>query len=161
MARLRMERVAQWYGSPWQLYAARGLGTLGPIKIGRSQNPAKRIRAFNTAHRLEIVVQVPEWACSEAEAHARFQHLRLRGEWFEAAPDLLEFLAQLPERTHLHRAHQERALCCVAARGPGYVVRSRLSVLVETEVELARRADAERREAARRARWSQRTGINI
>jgi hypothetical protein len=56
------------------------------IKIGRTKNLARRLRALATgsAAPLELLAAVPGGRDLEAQLHRRWRHLHLRGEWFRA-----------------------------------------------------------------------------
>lgn len=71
----------------------------GPVKIGVSTSPSRRLASLQTAHAYELVIRrmVPCTVGLELELHARFADLRLRGEWFTARADLLDYIASLPE----------------------------------------------------------------
>jgi hypothetical protein len=64
------------------------------IKIGHSAIPKQRISGLQVGfpEPLEILAIVPNTFITEADAHAKFAHLRIQGEWFEAHPDLIEFI---------------------------------------------------------------------
>lgn len=66
----------------------------GPIKIGRAAEPRQRLAALQTSHHeeLRLLATEPLNRTGEADLHRRFRHLRLRGEWFKAAPELLEYI---------------------------------------------------------------------
>jgi len=64
----------------------------GLIKIGKSTNVLKRFRSLTTGcpHELKLL-----GCCdyhTESDLHARFKHLRTRGEWFKATQLLREFI---------------------------------------------------------------------
>ncbi len=69
------------------------------VKIGRSVDPAQRIREIQTMHpgELTLLVSVAAHAALEHAIHHRFAHLRTRadGEWFRLAPDLVAFIRAL------------------------------------------------------------------
>jgi hypothetical protein len=67
------------------------------IKIGSSMRPKERISSMQTSHFrvLETLAVVPMEVADEYETHQRFEHLRVRGEWFRAAPELLQFIIDL------------------------------------------------------------------
>lgn len=74
------------------------VGADGPVKIGRSEDPAQRLTDLQTSHAQELqLLRVLETAF-EAEPifHERFAHLRIRGEWFEFDPEMLSFVPSLP-----------------------------------------------------------------
>jgi hypothetical protein len=66
------------------------------VKIGRSVDPAQRVREIQTMHPGELVLlaSVAAHMALEAAIHQRFAHLRTRatGEWFRLEPDLIAFI---------------------------------------------------------------------
>lgn len=64
------------------------------IKIGKSRSPRGRMADLQQAHatELELLLAVPEKQLREADAHAKFPHLRLSGEWFQPDEELLDFI---------------------------------------------------------------------
>lgn len=73
-------------------------GGTGPIKIGISKNPERRIATIQglCAEPVEILLLLPvNSRQKEQEIHEKFKHLRLKGEWFEPAPDLLDWIREL------------------------------------------------------------------
>lgn len=73
-------------------------GEAGPVKIGTTRDPQKRLRMLQCAHPdvLELRLAVPE--ADEVLFHQRFSHLRIRGEWFRFEGTLRAFLRS-PEPT--------------------------------------------------------------
>jgi hypothetical protein len=67
------------------------------IKIGRSGMPWERMKDIQTNHvtRLEMIGHFRADPDEELRLHNRFNHLRLKGEWFKPAPDLIAILEQL------------------------------------------------------------------
>jgi hypothetical protein len=67
----------------------------GDIKIGFSDNPAKRLAQLQTGQpqRLRLLATIPGDARREREIHARFARHRRQGEWFAPAPEILRFIA--------------------------------------------------------------------
>lgn len=67
------------------------------IKIGFSISPETRLKSLKTAHAgdLEILTTIRGTMHEEHELHKKFKHLRLKGEWFAAKPDLLAFIEEL------------------------------------------------------------------
>lgn len=70
------------------------------IKIGRARDIEKRLRSLQTASPVELellkTLQVESESQAqvlERELHCRFEHLRLKGEWFKAEPELLSYIA--------------------------------------------------------------------
>lgn len=64
------------------------------IKIGHSAIPKQRISQLQVAfpEPLEVLAIIPNTIVGEADAHAKFAHLRMSGEWFRAGPELLDFI---------------------------------------------------------------------
>jgi hypothetical protein len=71
-------------------------GDDGPVKIGCAENVEKRRSALQTAHHdvLRILRSFPGERGVERSLHERFSNLRIRGEWFRFAPEMLT--AHLP-----------------------------------------------------------------
>lgn len=72
----------------------------GPVKIGAARDPRLRLAEFQigSPDQLVILGQVvtDDYRAEERAHHRRFAHLRIRGEWFTRAPELIEYLATLP-----------------------------------------------------------------
>jgi Meiotically up-regulated gene 113 len=64
------------------------------IKIGFSTDPNSRRSQLQTStpYELRVVLAIPGTMETEKKLHKRFQHLRVRGEWFRKDPELLEFI---------------------------------------------------------------------
>lgn len=64
------------------------------VKIGRAVDLGQRIRALQTMHadELSLVLSIPAHAALEPAIQNRFAHLKVRGEWFRLAPDLIAFI---------------------------------------------------------------------
>jgi hypothetical protein len=96
------------------------------VKIGRTANLAARLRSLATASAvpLELLADVPGGKREEAELHRQWQHLHIRGEWFEASEELLHYIAQLtgggptPEPDPRVRAQVEQFRRVLAALDP-------------------------------------------
>ena len=71
-------------------------GTDGPIKIGTSENPRKRLKHLQTGHPKELVLMgaIDGDREKEFELHQKFDYLRLNGEWFKPDSDLLLTIAE-------------------------------------------------------------------
>jgi hypothetical protein len=79
-------------GSVYFVQAGEG----GPIKIGwTGGDPKARMRDLQTGnpYPLSMLGHVPGSGADEAELHDRFRHLRMVGEWFKPAPEIVAFLA--------------------------------------------------------------------
>jgi hypothetical protein len=81
--------------SSWIVYFIQS-GGFGPIKIGKTRNELeRRLTALQTAssHPLRILATLDDQPASrETELHLKFDHLRLKGEWFRPEQDLLDFI---------------------------------------------------------------------
>ncbi len=72
-------------------------GEDGPIKIGLSVDPEKRLSSLqvSTSEPLYLRAATPgDWSVEEG-LHQHFAHLHIQGEWFRPGPDLLRLLAYL------------------------------------------------------------------
>lgn len=71
------------------------IGAGGQIKIGWSRKVATRLAQLQTgsANQLKLLATVPGGRGLEQSLHKQFHHLRLAGEWFLAAPELLDHIA--------------------------------------------------------------------
>lgn len=75
--------------NPWETYFAR-VGDF--IKIGRSKQLDKRISSLQSGNALPVEVLKVTQSIEEKEAHLKFHHLKISGEWFIPGPDLLSFI---------------------------------------------------------------------
>ena len=70
----------------------------GPIKIGYSKNPQKRLATFQTSHseRLVILGCVKGNIAYERQLHKQFSAYRIRGngEWFRPGREIVVFIRQ-------------------------------------------------------------------
>ncbi|MBX9659093.1 MAG: GIY-YIG nuclease family protein [Nitrospiraceae bacterium] len=89
------------------------LGEHGPIKIGHSQNPKKRVDLLQVgaAERIYVRAITPGSVADEKALHKKYSEYRLRGEWFQPADDmLLEVLSReqvdVSAITPLHRVRR-------------------------------------------------------
>lgn len=65
------------------------------VKIGIAHDPIERIGVLQTgsAVKLLLVLVIPCAYGDERAVHARWDHLRLNGEWFRATEEVLEWIA--------------------------------------------------------------------
>lgn len=72
------------------VYFLRPIGKNGPIKIGCSMHPIKRLRTVEiwSPQKLEIAASAPGSHFHENALHHRFANQRLHGEWFKASAEL-------------------------------------------------------------------------
>lgn len=86
----------------WSVYFIQ-IGLLGPIKIGRSRNPGRRLVALSAQMPFDmrivgVIANVKP--NTETRLHHRFASEHIRGEWFQPSPRLLRFIdshAEPPE----------------------------------------------------------------
>ncbi len=64
------------------------------IKIGFSGSAIVRMGDLQTSHHrpLKIMLTIPGTMDDERKMHQKFKHLRIAGEWFKPAPDLMAFI---------------------------------------------------------------------
>lgn len=81
------------------VYFIRAVQT-GRIKIGFSLDPSRRLREleFGCPEDLELITQIPGSFFRERGLHKRFAVHRARGEWFEPAPELLDYIKEIVRR---------------------------------------------------------------
>lgn len=60
------------------------------IKIGHSGAPKARTKSYGPT--ATVLAIIPNTVIDESAAHKKFHHLRAVKEWFQAAPELLEFI---------------------------------------------------------------------
>lgn len=66
----------------------------GLVKIGQAKNIEKRLSSLRTSSPVEIRLAAAVRFVPECEQwmHAAFRHLRVKGEWFRAEPELIEMM---------------------------------------------------------------------
>jgi hypothetical protein len=76
-------------------------GADGPIKIGWTRGLRGRLKELRIAnpYRLTVLGALKGRATQEAQIQARFKHLRVAGEWFTPAPELLAFIREHARKT--------------------------------------------------------------
>lgn len=69
-------------------------GESGPIKIGTSTNIKNRMYQLraNAKNDLVLLALIGGGRWVESLLHTLFSHIRIRGEWFHPAPELLEYI---------------------------------------------------------------------
>lgn len=74
-------------------------GEEGPIKIGVSKHPDKRLRELQTANAVELVLLGTHKGIrsDEKRIHKMFENNRLSGEWFEPCLPLLSLVEELKD----------------------------------------------------------------
>ena len=66
----------------------------GPVKIGKTMGPEKRLRGLQTAASEMLILQgtiTTRTRLTESALHERFRSARIRGEWFRPSPELVGF----------------------------------------------------------------------
>jgi hypothetical protein len=88
-------RVRKSCGEESFLYFIEAINT-GFIKIGRSNNPERRIIQLSTGspNQLVLLGTISGGSVLEAELHRRFGYLRERGEWFKLSEELRTFVKE-------------------------------------------------------------------
>lgn len=79
------------------VYFMRRADNVGPVKIGCSAQPLDRLDQMQawSPEPLTIVTSAPASFRTEQRLHRQFDHLRLHGEWFEAAQPLLALISRV------------------------------------------------------------------
>lgn len=71
-------------------------------KIGRTRNPKDRLKTFSVKlpFEVEYIALIPTDDMVELERvlHARFDHRRINGEWFELSPDEVAYIKELEQQ---------------------------------------------------------------
>ncbi len=95
---------------------------LKAVKIGYSDDPAKRLRKLQTGAgaRLELVGTIPGGPDLERRLHVRYAHRRLYGEWFAADEAFLTELAALPGADIAPSCTRDGIRWCCVPNPPGY-----------------------------------------
>lgn len=134
------------------LYVARVSGTVTPVKIGRSINVATRLRGMQTPAPMELLVSVPEWAVSEAQAHTRFAGQRSHGEWFHFSDEMAQWIADLPAVHAAIAPLARRVRSALRLNLDGYVhpLISTLDTLARAERRTAKKIEERERERLKR-----------
>jgi len=81
------------------VYFIKPVGADGPIKIGHSIHPTRRLASLKPASPLplEIICTAPGGVVDETRLHRQFEGHRLHFEWFSPAPELLMLIAVVRE----------------------------------------------------------------
>lgn len=72
-------------------YFIQSIDKVGPIKIGQSEHPKRRLKQIEkaTGKKLVILGLTNE---KEHALHFKFKEIRVEGEWFEPTQELLDFI---------------------------------------------------------------------
>lgn len=81
----------------------------GCVKVGFSNNPARRARELSTAHsdRFEVMVAVRGTRHEEKLIHDLMEGCRRHGEWFDATDEMLDLIADCMRLRDITRALAE------------------------------------------------------
>lgn len=95
------EQRARIRGKPHVYFIQQG--DSGAIKIGCSKNPAQRLQSLQTGHSepLRLLTCAVGSQAQERALHDRFAHLRVSGEWFRPAEELLAYIRLVNDRRAL------------------------------------------------------------
>lgn len=96
-----VERRERIKGKPHVYFIQQG--DSGAIKIGCSKNPAQRLAGLQTGHSepLRLLTCAVGSQDQERALHDRFAHLRVSGEWFRPAEELLSYIRLVTDRRAL------------------------------------------------------------
>lgn len=85
----RANRNQRLGGRAWVYFAQRADG---PVKIGFSRQVSQRIKALGTScpEGVALLGTIADSDATEKDVHARFAKHRIKGEWFQPAPEILE-----------------------------------------------------------------------
>jgi hypothetical protein len=129
-------------------------GQNGPIKIGCSAHVEGRLRRLG----LTLVAEVVGMYKTEKYIHAKFDHLRISGEWFRAEPELFDFIAS-PELEKFEEQEREpkttqlvvrispklRAQCAKTAARDGLLIGQWIRMILLEEIRKPTEDDNERK----------------
>ena len=89
--------MVDWFRKPDQVYFLRPKGMVGPIRIGASCEPQKRLQSYNTCSPfpLELLLTIPGGWPLETNIHQVFASAHSHGEWFFATSELLKAIAEM------------------------------------------------------------------
>jgi len=69
----------------------------GPIKIGHSRNPAKRVKVLSASSPVALRVVGVIQGNQEEVLHRRFRQFRLHNEWFKVHNELVDYIISKSE----------------------------------------------------------------
>lgn len=132
----------------------------GRVKIGRSTDPRRRIRGFQTAsgHKMTLLLILHDQGGEELAFHRALASHRGIGEWFRDTPEFRQTLSALAGRsirfqeTRKERnAREEREMIDLEISACAAIVARARKERADREERRALRARIEQRKAARRA----------
>jgi hypothetical protein len=93
---------------PAAIYFIQCNGPKGPIKIGQAVDPNRRLSELRIGcpypMSMLVTFQPEDADLEERRLHLVFRHLRIHGEWFEFATELLAFVRTVPSDAKLASA---------------------------------------------------------
>lgn len=106
----------------------------GPIKIGVSVDPRKRLKSLQTSSHQELRIIGTLKGNREPELHEKFSELRLKGEWFRDDPKLkmwILFNAKTPRLSDRMQAMivAAKSACDAYVAAQGFLLDINLSIL--------------------------------
>lgn len=94
-SRVRIQSSRVIPASQWQVYFI-GCRGLPYVKIGKAVSPRQRLRDLQSGCPVELFIMATTKDFTEDILHKRFDHSRVRGEWFKLDWELQNFINQLP-----------------------------------------------------------------
>lgn len=78
------------------VYFVEAVGT-NRIKIGITKNINSRLSSLecNSPYKLNLIYAFPGYISKEKEIHKRFEHLRIKGEWFKYTNEVKQYILNL------------------------------------------------------------------
>jgi len=102
---IRKEKINLW-GRTQLTYFVQCNGD-GPIKIGRSDNMARRLKTLQSCCPYPLKIILTERGFErEGEHHRQFAEHRMTGEWFEPHADILQYISE-QEQEDFRSKHNE------------------------------------------------------
>jgi hypothetical protein len=88
----------------------------GPIKIGYAKNVLTRLSQLQPGNpsALRVVATVPGGEPEEKRLHQRFHHLKIRGEWYKANDELLDYIVKNTDGWPMYDQELSKRACASA-----------------------------------------------
>ncbi|MED5538666.1 MAG: GIY-YIG nuclease family protein [Pseudomonadota bacterium] len=128
--------IRQETRDPCRVYFIRPVGMDGPIKIGCSNLPDKRLKAMSywSPVPLEILATINGDEKLEQRFHAAFESDRSHGEWFAASAELLAAIEQIKAGVFDVAALPKGKRLCGNRSGNGWSEFSRFSAAINARL---------------------------
>lgn len=92
------------------VYVIKDVSVTGYHKIGRTNNPERRLREFTVKLPFEthlvMLIESENAAALEKSLHSLLNYTRIRGEWFDLGHDEIQYLKSMYEYTIAWKAMQ-------------------------------------------------------